>query len=136
VKIARALGVLVAVLLALGVFYLVLVESAEVVVLETRDASGSSQQTRLWVVDHEGFAWLRTGNVEAPWLLRLRAQPEVLVTREGVQQPYRAVPVEEQATRERINALVLQKYGWRESTLRAFGMDPAGAIPMRLEPAS
>lgn len=135
-RIARVLGVLVAVVLALGVFYLALTESGEVVVLETRDAAGASFRTRLWVVDHEGFAWLRTGNASAPWLLRLRAHPEVAVTRDGVQKSYRAVPVEEAATREFINALVLEKYRWRESTLRAFGMDPSGAVPMRLEPSS
>jgi hypothetical protein len=55
------LGVLAAVVLALGLFYVVLAESGEVVVLETRDAAGAVHETRLWVVDHEGFAWLRTG---------------------------------------------------------------------------
>ena len=134
-KLVRILGVLAAVVLALGIFYGVLAESGEVVVLETRDAAGAVHETRLWVVDYEGFAWLRTGEAQAPWLARLRAHPEVAVTRSGERREYRAGVVEDAATREQINTLELQKYGWRESVLRVAGMDPAGATPIRLEPA-
>jgi hypothetical protein len=86
------------------------------------------------VVDHAGSAWLRTGNVENPWLARVRANPEVTVTRDGERRSYLAVPVEDAETRERINALELEKYGWREQVLRIGGMDPAGTTPIRLEP--
>ncbi len=134
-KLVRVGGLLAAVVLALGIFYVVLAESGEVVVLETRDAAGVVHETRLWVVDHEGSAWLRTGEAQAPWLARLRANPEVAVTRGGERREYRAVPRDDSATREAINALVLQRYGWRESVLRVAGMDPAGATPIRLEPA-
>jgi hypothetical protein len=130
---ARVLAVLAAALLALALFYLALVESAEVVVLETRDAGGAAHETRLWVVDHDGAAWLRTGDPTSPWLARLRARPEVAVTRQGARREYRAVVVEEPAARERINALTLEKYGWRESLLRATGMGPDGTTPIRLE---
>lgn len=117
---------------ALGVLYVVLAESGEVVVLETRDAAGA-HETRLWVVDEGGAAWLRTGDPTSPWLARLRANPDVAVTRRGERREYRAVPVEDAKARERINALTLEKYGWRERTLRA-GMDPSGVTPIRLEP--
>ncbi len=135
-RIVRVLGVLAAVVVALGIFYGVLAESGEVVVLETRDATGTAHETRLWVVDHEGFAWLRTGDASAPWLARLRTHPEVAVTRGGERREYRATPVDDAATREAINALELEKYGWRESVLRVAGMDPAGTTPVRLEPTS
>jgi hypothetical protein len=134
VRLARALGVLLAAALALGVFYVVLAESGEVVVLETRDAAGAVHETRLWVVDHAGFAWLRTGEAKAPWLMRLRANPEVAVTRAGERRAYRAVVVEDAETRETINALELQKYGWREEVLRIGGMKAEGTTPIRLEP--
>jgi hypothetical protein len=130
----RVLLVLVAALLALVLFYVVLAESGEVVVLETRDATGAVHETRLWVVDHAGAAWLRTGDAESPWLVRLRANPEVAVTRGGERRAYRATPVEDATTREEINALVLTKYGWRESVLRSFGMGPSGTTPIRLDP--
>jgi len=123
---------LAAAIAALGAFYLALAESGEVVVLETRDAAGA-HRTRLWVVDDAGAAWLRTGDPTSPWLARLRANPDVAVTRGGERREYRALLVEDAAARERINALTLEKYGWRERTLRA-GMDPSGVTPIRLEP--
>lgn len=132
-RLVRVLGVLAAAALALALFYVVLAESGEVVVLETRDAGGA-HQTRLWLVGHEGAAWLRTGDPTSPWLARLRANPDVAVTRNRQRREYRAVVVEDPVTREHINALVLEKYGWRESTLRAFGMGPDGTTPIRLDP--
>jgi hypothetical protein len=42
--------------------------------------------------------------------------------------------VEDAVTRERINALELEKYGLAERILRAAMMDPAGTTPIRLEP--
>jgi hypothetical protein len=58
----------------------------------------------------------------------------VAVTRNGERREYRAVLVEDPASRSRINELTLDKYGWRESVLRAAMMDPAGTTPIRLEP--
>jgi hypothetical protein len=133
VRLGRLLAAAAALGLGFALFYGVLAESGEVVVLETRDASGAAHETRLWVTDHDGVAWLRTGDPESPWLARLRANPEVAVTRAGERREWRAVPVGDAATRERINALTLEKYGWRERVLR-LGMDPAGTTPIRLEP--
>jgi hypothetical protein len=133
VRLLRVLGVLAAALVALAIFYVALAESGEVVVLETRDSAGP-HETRLWVVDHEGNAWLRTGDPASPWLARVRTNPEVAVTRHGERRPYRAVVVDDPATRGRVNALVLEKYGWRESVLRAMGMGPEGTTPIRLDP--
>jgi len=134
VRPARILGVLAAALLALALFYVTLAESGEVVVLETRGPDRAVHETRLWVVDDGGSAWLRTGDPASPWLARLRASPEVAVTRSGVRRMYRAVAVDDPATRARINALTLEKYGWRESALRALGMGPEGTMPIRLDP--
>jgi hypothetical protein len=130
----RILFAVAALAVALPIFYVVLAESAEVVVLETRDAAGETHATRLWVVDHDGHAWLRTGEGSAPWLARLRANPEVAVTRGGVRGLHRAVVVDDPATQERINALELEKYGWREQALRLFGMETVGVVPIRLDP--
>ncbi len=122
-------------LLALLVLaYYGLAESGEVVVLETREAAGIAHETRVWVVDHAGFAWLRTGDPKSPWLARLRANPEVAVTRTGVRREYHAVPSDDPALRDTVNALTLEKYGFAEQALRASMMDPDGVTPIRLEP--
>ena len=132
-KPVRALAGLVLALLLLAGGYFVMAEGGEVVVLETYDAEGV-HQTRVWVVDHDGSAWLRTGDPKSPWLARLRGHPEVAVTRAGRRSEYRAVPLEDAATRDRINALTLDKYGAAERILRTVMMDPAGVTPIRLEP--
>jgi hypothetical protein len=132
-KLVRILAGLLLALVLLAGGYLVLAESGEVVVLETHDAAGA-HATRVWVVDDGGFAWLRTGNPESPWLARLRANPEVAVRRAGERREYRAVPSDDPALRDRINALTLEKYGLAERILRAVMMDPSGATPIRLEP--
>ncbi len=131
-KLARILAGVVVVVLLLVAGYFAMVESGEVVVLETRDAAGA-HHTRVWVVDRDGAAWLRTGSPENPWLARLRANPEVTVTRGGESRAYLAVPVEDENTREQINALELEKYGLAERLLRLM-MDPAHATPIRLDP--
>jgi len=132
-KLVRILAGVVAVLLLLVGGYFVMAESGEVVVLETRAAAGA-HSTRVWVVDDAGFAWLRTGDPTSPWLARLRANSEVAVTRAGERREYRAVPLDDAAARDRVNALTLEKYGLAEEILRALMMDPAGVTPIRLEP--
>jgi hypothetical protein len=106
-------------------------ESGEVVVLRTTDAAGGTHETRLWVVDDAGHAWLRAGNPASSWLANLQARPEVEVTRGGTGAPYRAVP--EPAARDRINELMRAKYGWADRYISAlFGRDDA--TPIRLDP--
>jgi hypothetical protein len=132
----RWVGRAVVLLLALGIAWWALemlaAESGEVVVLTTRDAADASHETRLWVVDLEGRAWLRAGSDVAGWYGRLAARPEVEVERAGMAGRYRAVPVPE--ARERVNALMLEKYGLADRWI-GFWFDRSDAIPIRLEPA-
>jgi general stress protein 26 len=128
----RILGGVAVLVVLLVAGYLAMVESGEVVVLETRDAAGP-HHTRVWVVDRDGAAWLRTGNPKNPWLARLRANPEVTVTRGGESRAYLAVLVEDEATREQINALELEKYGLSEKLLRLM-IDTSHTTPIRLDP--
>jgi hypothetical protein len=131
----RRLVRVVIVLLSLGVAWFALemlaAESGEVVVLTTRDAGGEPHDTRLWVVDLEGRAWLRAGSEVASWYARLAARPEVEVTRAGVAGRYRAVPAP--GARDRVNALMREKYGLADRWI-GFWFDRSDAIPIRLEP--
>lgn len=105
------------------------------VVLHSQDAAGETLETRLWVVDHRDHAWLRTGNDQNAWLLRVTAKPEIELTRGEATQRYRAVRIETDDSRNQINRLVLEKYGFAEQIVRALGLDPAQAVPVRLDPA-
>jgi hypothetical protein len=126
--VAALLGVVVVVLVLQGIAS----ESGEVVVLSTVDAAGAPQETRLWIVDHQGAAWLRAGSSGAGWYARLREQPRIHVERDGVDTPYQATPVPE-ATIE-INRLMAAKYGWADRFVGLlFSRDDAVAV--RLDPA-
>ena len=123
-----------AVLLLLAVVALLQVvaaESGEVVVLRSFDAEGGAAETRLWIVDHDGAEWLRAGNPDSSWLVRLRAQPEVEVERGGQTRRLRCLP--EPAQAETINRLMAQKYGWSDAYIGLFASREA-VVPIRLVP--
>ena len=119
-------------LVVIGTQYLAS-ESGEVVVLRTTDAAGGVHETRLWVVDHDGSAWLRAGNPSGGWFPRLSARPEVEVVRGGEMLAFHAVPTPE--ARDTINDLMQQKYGFADSYI-SFYFPRAKKIPVRLLPAT
>ena len=127
--VARTFIVLVMVVIAWWLGQMIASESAEVVVLYTQDKSGEQYNTRLWVVDHEGDAWLRAGSTSAGWYKRLEALPEVEVLRRSDR---RSVTTKfEPAYRDAINELMAEKYGWRDAYV-GFFFSREGAIPVRL----
>jgi hypothetical protein len=128
-----ALAVVAAIVLVFGGVY-VASESGEVVVLQAWDDQKVAHETRLWVVDADGFAWIRTGNPNSSWLGRVRANPDVEVTRGGETKPFRAVVVPDPEVRDRTNRLVLEKYGFAERFLRMVMMTPERVTAVRLEP--
>lgn len=126
------IGGLSGLVLLLGVSQWIASESGEVVVLTTRDAAGEPHDTRLWVVEHAGHAWLRAGAEVQGWYQRLVASPAVAVERDGATAPYTAVPVP--AERGTVNALMREKYGWADRYISLlFGRDDA--VPIRLDAA-
>jgi hypothetical protein len=108
-------------------------ERVEVVVLQTRDASGALEETRLWVVDHDGALWIRAGGVESGWYQRVAAQPMIELTRAETHRVYQAAAVPEQ--RAAINALMRAKYGWGDRFISWMIGGRDDAVPVRLEPA-
>lgn len=134
----RILGWTVGLVLAvgLGFFLLQLIasETGEVVVLHTSDGSGEAT-TRLWVVEYDGDIWLRSGGGNSGWYGRLVATPAVRLERQGRTMLYIAEP--EPAERARINALMAEKYGWRDQVigLMVGGRDEAIAVRLRPVPA-
>jgi hypothetical protein len=106
-------------------------ESGEVVVLRTTDPDGSAQETRLWVIDDGGHAWLRAGNPSVEWYRNLSERPDVEVVRGSQTLLVRAVPQPD--ARARVNEQMLDKYGWADRYIGAlFGREDT--VPIRLDP--
>jgi len=86
-------------------------ESGEVVTLHTRDAAGREHATRLWVVDHAGAEWVRTGHPGKNWFKRVQASPAVQLERAGATGARTAVAVPDPAIARRVNEAFAAKYG-------------------------
>ena len=111
------------------VLQIVAAESGEVLVITTQDASGVARQTRLWVVDHDGSAWLRSGSTRSGWYQRLIANPRISVRRGDA--TFAAVAEPSVDARDSINDLMNDKYGWADDYIgMLYGR--GGAIPIRL----
>lgn len=109
-------------------------ETGEVVVVHTAGIDGTDHATRLWVVEHDGHLWLRAGGgARSGWFERLQANPRLALERNGVRRTYLANPEPAQAAT--INALMLEKYGWRDEVVAALAGARDGAVPIRLVPA-
>lgn len=106
----------------------------EVVTLSTLDEHGERVETRVWVVDDAGFAWLRAGQAQAGWLARIDAHPAIDVARAGRWGVFRAVPVREPAVRDRIHGLMAAKYGLADRLISLM-RDGSASVPIRLEPS-
>ncbi len=129
--ILRLFGLLVLVLLVVVGGMQLASESGEVVVLTTTDENGEPVETRLWVVEHEGHQYLRSGDPGSGWYQRLLAAPQVQVVRQGEAAQYTAVAEPEKA--DTINGLMAEKYGLSDAYISAIlGRD--NAIAVRLEP--
>ena len=137
-KAVKWLGILIGavalVALVLGGVITWMSESGEVVVLRTFDREGEPYETRLWIVEHDGAAWLRAGQAESVWFKNLSENPDVVLQRGGSERSFTAVPVPDDATRNRINALMNEKYGSPDTALGAALRDNAATVPVRLDP--
>ena len=131
-SVAAALAVLT---LALVGLYFGMAERVEVVVLHSHGADGD-HETRLWVLDDAGHAWLRTGATNATWLPRIRSNPAVELERGDETLRFDAEVIDDPSTVERINRLSLEKYGWSEELLRRMGAEPGAQVAIRLQPRS
>src|SRR5262249_27627783 len=79
-------------------------EQVEVVVLRTFDADGGAHETKMWVVDRDGRAWVRVAQPGRLWYRRLLANPRVDLVRGGRTEARRASPDESPAARAATDA--------------------------------
>jgi hypothetical protein len=108
------LGRIIAIVILLPVVYFgaILVASemgGEVAVLETQRADGRTFETSVWVVDLDRSVWIRAGNADSEWVARLRAEPEVFLTRADERTTYRAKIID--GLVDRVSLAMREKYG-------------------------
>ena len=120
--------------LTVGMFGLQYVasERVEVVELHTIDENGEPVTTRLWVVDDEGYQYLRVGAGGSGWLDRIQENGEFQVTRNDVTKRFIAVLREEKG--DRINQLMNEKYTWGDDLISALLGSRENSIPIELTP--
>ena len=132
----RRLGiVLIALVLSIAGFFGIVIlasESGEVITLRTSSGNSEQHSTRLWVVDHAGAEWTRTGHPEKAWFLRLLDNPAVELERRGESSARTAVPVSERAVAQGVNRAYKEKYGVADWIVALSG-DASKRVVIRLD---
>ena len=123
--------IVLALLLLVGVERLA-AERVEVVELHTVDEAGARQTTRLWIVDDDGYAYLRVGAGGSGWYARLGANDTIEVTRDGRTVTYTTTTRPDKS--EAINALMAAKYTWGDTFIGTLVGGRDGSIPIELHP--
>ncbi|NKB34936.1 MAG: hypothetical protein GKR91_17710 [Pseudomonadales bacterium] len=134
-KILRwVLGSVVGLVVLLLILQMVASERVEVVELHTLDEQGEEVTTRLWVVDDDGYQYLRVGADGSGWFSRIQANEDFAVTRNDRRFRYTAVLREEKS--ELINELMQDKYGWGDSLIGTLVGSREASIPIELHLAN
>ncbi len=132
----KGLFILVGTIFVLALSFVALIQVAservEVVELHTNDESGEAVTTRLWVVDDEGYQYLRVGSDGSGWFDRLRNNGVFSVTRADIRKTYTAVERNEKS--EKINDLMQAKYTWGDTLIGMLVGSRGDSIPIELHP--
>lgn len=127
-----AIGVPIVLVLVLLVVQTLAAERVEVVDLTTTDELGEAQVTRLWVIDDEGYQYLRVGADGSGWFDRILQNGEIDVARNGITATYTVVQRPDKS--ERINAMMQEKYTWGDTFFATMLGSREGSIPLELHP--
>ena len=109
-------------------------ERVEVIDLYTTDELGEMQATRLWVMDDEGYQYLRVGADGSGWFDRVLQNGEIKVGRNGTTASYTVVQRPDKS--ERINDMMQKKYTWGDTFFATMLGSRDGSIPLELHPVN
>jgi hypothetical protein len=112
---------------------LLALEGREVVVLRTSDGSGEARETRTWIADEDGHAWIESANPERPFFQHILVHPEVEVVRGGEVLELRAVPLPPEVGHPLIRRMLAEKYGWADVWIGLIA-DTSQSTAVRLDP--
>lgn len=128
---ALSLASIVAILLVAVIAHFSLVEiGQEVVTLRTPLPDDEWYETRLWVVDHDGDAWLHSAG--DAWAARFEGDPVIELDRGGETRRYKADPVP--GPHPEIDALLRDKYGIADRWVRIIAPCNESVLLVRLVP--
>ncbi len=127
-------GALAALVVVVGIAQTLASERVEVVELHTLDEAGELQTTRLWIVDDEGFQYLRVGGDGSGWFSRIKANDTLDLTRNGETVTYTATMRPDKS--ETINKLMNEKYTWGDDFIQALVGGRDGSIAIELHPVT
>ena len=102
------------ILIGLAAITIIVLESGQVLVVETKTGSGQEKrETHIWLVQSEGRLLLEAGTPENPRVLDLAIQQALMLKGEGLDGMYR-FKLHGPASHENIRRLMEEKYGWRD----------------------
>jgi len=126
------LGTLFGLVLIVFGLQIVASERVEVVELTTTDLEGEEVITHLWIVDDEGYQYLRVGADGSGWYSRIQENGEIRLTRGGSTSSYTITPREEKS--DQVNQLMQEKYTWGDTLIGYLAGSREGSIPLELHP--
>jgi len=124
------LGTLLGIAALFGIVQTLASERIEVVELHTLDQAGETVTTRLWVMDHDGFQYLRVGGDGSGWFSRIQANDTIKVTRDGDTKTYTSKTRPDKS--DLINKLMSEKYTWGDDFFATMFGGREGSIPIEL----
>lgn len=125
--------IVLAVIVAAFVVASIVIDEGEVAHLQTLDAEGRAYESDLWIVDVDGVLFLRANGPNAHWFIRLQANPQVTIERDGESLSYEAVPVSGPQAKRRVDRAMSEKYGLPEEVWEWLTR-ASETIPIRLDP--
>ena len=105
-------GILVGLASIFGIVQTAASERVEVIQLYTTNQAGEEKITRLWIVDHEGFQYLR-GEQDSGWFTRIHDNGEFQLKRNRTTMSYNFEIRPDKIGL--INQLMQQKYTWGDT---------------------
>jgi hypothetical protein len=89
-----------------------------VVEIVTRNADGTSRETKIWLAVVDGQGYIRTGGTR--WYGNLSRDPDVVLRVAGAEHLLRAEEVTDAQLVARVEAALRAKYGWSDRLIAPF----------------
>ena len=110
---------------------LLALEGHEVVILRTFAPNGTPRETRVWIADADGVAWIESANEDRPFFRDILQNPDVEVVRNAEVERLHAEPILSADGHPKIRRLLSEKYGWADCWIGLLA-DTSNSIAIRL----